>query len=68
MLGGGGGLCSNCGCIILYIGGDFILCLEIMFTCRNVMGRRIAMTIYEVMCDVRQRAKRKAADWRRVGK
>ena len=31
------------------------------------MGRRIAMTIHEVMCDVRQRAKRKTADWRREG-
>ena len=28
----------------------------------NVMGRRIAMTIHEVVCDIRQ-----AADWRTEG-
>ena len=53
----------NCGCVILYIGGDFILRLEIMFTCRNVMGRRFVITPYKVMCG----AKRQAADWRREG-
>ena len=61
-------MCSNCGCVILYIGGDFILRLEIMFTCGNVIGRRVVMTIHEVMCDVRQRTKRRPSDWRREGK
>ena len=26
-------ICSNCGCVILYIRGDFVLLLEIVFTC-----------------------------------
>ena len=47
-------ICGNCGCVILYIGRGFILLLEIVFTCRNVIGRRIAMTIHDVMGDVRQ--------------
>ena len=38
-----------------------------MFTCGNVMGRRVVITTHEVMCDIRHRAKRKAADWRREG-
>ena len=38
-----------------------------MFNCGNVVGRRVVITMHEVMCDVRQRAKRKPADWRREG-
>ena len=34
--------------------GGFVLLLEIVFTCRNVMGRRFLRTQYKVMCDVRQ--------------
>ena len=38
-----------------------------MFTCGNVMGRRIVITTHEVMCDVIHCAKRKPSDWRREG-
>ena len=66
---GGGGSVANMGLILICRGGgDFISCLEIMFTCRNVMGGRAIITMYEVMCDVRHRAKRRASDWRREGK
>ena len=48
-------------------GGDFILRLEIMLLVGNVIGRRVVIAIHEVMCDVRQRAKRKPVDLRREG-
>ena len=53
MLGGGGGQCSNCGCVVIrpyYISeGGFVLLLDIVFTCRNVMGRRFVIRPYKVM-------------------
>ena len=40
---------------VLYYISEGIL-FHSIFTCMNVMGRRIAMTIHEVMCDIRQAA------------